>query len=90
MAATELVRNWLIVEPPRVQFSILRPFIGKHALLGREDLNSHPSSLAKMCTFLLDISIRPSEELNDTALLTSLILGALIDFGTLPDEIERL
>jgi hypothetical protein len=55
--------------------------------LWRENFDTHPSHFPKLCTFSLNISIRPSKHLNYRALLTTIILGSLWNFGSLPYEI---
>ena len=46
VATIQSVADRLVVEPPGVKFTILRPFIREDTFLRREDLDTHPSHLA--------------------------------------------
>ena len=46
VATIQSVADWLIVEPPGVKLSILRPFIREDTFLGWEHLDTHPSHFA--------------------------------------------
>jgi hypothetical protein len=43
MTTVKLIADGLIIEPPRVKFTILGPFEGENRFLRREDFHSHPS-----------------------------------------------
>mmetsp|Transcript_14716 Transcript_14716/g.18480 ORF Transcript_14716/g.18480 Transcript_14716/m.18480 type:complete len:490 (+) Transcript_14716:575-2044(+) len=88
--AFELVRCRLIVEPPRVQFTVLRPFVREDRLTNWEDLDAHPALLSKVLALLLDIVVRPAEHFDDCALLAALVDVGLIDGGALPDQVHCL
>jgi hypothetical protein len=70
VARIQLIADWLIVEPPRVKLTILRPLIREDTLLRWEHFDSHPAHLTKRGAFSLDICIRPAEHLKDSSLLT--------------------
>lgn len=90
MTTVKFIRNGLIVEPPRIQLTILRPFEGEDRFLRREDLNSHPASFGDRGTLLFNISVRPAEEFDDSTLLTTFVLRSLVNMGTLPNKIKCL
>lgn len=90
VATIKSVAHWLIVEPPGVKLSVLGPFHREDTLLRREYLNSHPAHLAERRAFSLDVSIGPSEHLNDGTLLPLVVLRTLRDVGTLPHKVKRL
>jgi hypothetical protein len=88
MTTCQLIADRLIIEPPRIELSILRPFVGENAFLRRENFDSHPSHLSKGSAFCLDISIGPTEHLEDSTLLASLVLRALRYRSSLPNKVE--
>jgi len=90
MTSRQFIGDRLVVEPPRVKLSILRPFIREYGFLRREDFDSHPAHFAKRRALLLDVSVWPSEHLNDRALLSALVHAPLRDTGGLPDEVQWL
>lgn len=90
MATIQSVADGLVVEPPGVKFTILRPFIREDTFLRREDLDTHPSHLAKCSALSLYVGIWPAEHFDDGSLLTIFVFRALGDIGGLPDEIEGL
>ena len=90
MTSWQFVRDRLVVEPPRVELTILRPFIWEDGFLRREDLYTHPSHFTKRGTFLLDVSIGPAEHFNDSTLLTFVVHATLRNISSLPDKIQWL
>lgn len=83
-AAFQSVGDGLVHEPPGVQLTILGPLVCENGLLSGVDLDAHPATSSQLLALLLDILVRPAEHLNDTALLTILIFGTLIDGRVLP------
>ena len=90
VATIQSVADWLVVEPPGVKFTILRPFIREDTFLRRENFDTHPSHLAKCSALSLDVGIWPAEHFDDSSLLSIFVLRTLGDIGGLPDEIEGL
>ena len=90
MTSRQFIGDRLVVEPPGVEFSILRPFIREYGFLRWKHFDSHPAHLAEGCALLLDVSIWPSEHLNDRALLSALVHPPLRDTGGLPHEVQWL
>jgi hypothetical protein len=89
----KFVRDGLIHEPPRVQLAVLRPRVGEHGFLWRENSHSHVSCLANHLALLLNVSVRPSEHLNDGTFLAALVawvVAALAERGSVPDEVNFL
>ena len=84
----EFVRDRLVIEPPWVELTILRPFVREYGLHGRENFHTHPSLLRQVGALLLDISMGPSKQLYNTALLSILVNGILIDELILPREVH--
>ena len=84
----EFVRDRLVIEPPWVELTVLRPLVGEHGLHGGEDLDTHPALFGQIGALLLDVSMRPSKHLDDTALLSVLVNGILIDEFVLPGEVH--
>ena len=84
MSATQIIRNWLIVEPPGIEFSVLGPLVRKYGFLSRENFHAHPTHLSKRFALCLNVSMGPSEHLDDTSFLTVLIGGVLVDDSVLP------
>lgn len=90
VATIQFVADRLVVEPPGVKFTILRPFIREDTFLRWEHLDTHPSHLAKCSALSLDVGIWPAEHFDDGSLLPIFVLRTLGDIGGLPDEIEGL
>jgi hypothetical protein len=90
VATIQFVADRLVVEPPGVKFTILRPFIREDTFLRWEHLDTHPTHLAKCSALSLDVGIRPAEHFDDSSLLSIFVLRTLGDIGGLPDEIEGL
>jgi hypothetical protein len=90
VARVKSIGDWLVVEPPGVQLSVLRPCIREYRLLRREHLDSHPTHFAKSSALVLNVSPRPSEHFDDSTLLALLIGISLRDVFSLPDEVEGL
>lgn len=90
MTTRQLVADGLIVEPPRVQLSILRPLIREDTFLRWENFDSHPTHLSKRSALFLDVSIWPSKHFKNSSLLALLILVADRNMCSLPNKIERL
>jgi hypothetical protein len=84
----KLVRNRLIVKPPRVKLSILRPLVRKDGLGNWENFDAHPALLSEVGAFFLDVSVRPAKHLNNTTLLTVFVNSRLVDCSSLPDEVH--
>ena len=84
----ELVGDRLVIEPPRVELTVLRPFVREYRLHSGEDFNSHPTLLSQKGALFFNISMRPSEHLDNTALLSVLVNGILIDLLVLPREVK--
>ena len=61
VSAIKFVRYWLVHEVPRVELSVLGPLVGEEGLVGREDLDSHPSHLSQLGTFIFNVSVGPPE-----------------------------
>jgi hypothetical protein len=87
-SAIQVVRNWLIVEIPWIQLSVLRPFVRNHGFLSGEDFNSHPAHFAKCFTLSFDISVWPAKHLDNSTLLTIVVCCILNDGWILPNEIR--
>ena len=87
-SAIQVVRNWLIVEIPWIQLSVLRPFIRNHGFLSGEDFNSHPAHFAKCFTLSFDISVWPAKHLDNSTLLTIVVCCILNNGWILPKEIR--
>lgn len=90
VATIQSVADRLVVEPPGIKFTILRPFIREDTFLRREHLYTHPSHFAKCSALSLDVGIWPAEHFDDSSLLSIFVLRPLGDIGGLPDEIEGL
>ena len=90
VSSVELVRSWLIHEPPWIKFTLLRPFVREHRFLWWENFDTHVSSFTEELALFFDVSIWPAEELNDGSLLTVLHVVRLVDRGRLPDHILGL
>jgi hypothetical protein len=90
VATIQSIADWLVVEPPGVKFTILRPFIREDTFLRWEHLDTHPSHLAKCSALSLDVGIWPAKHFDDSSLLSIFVLRTLGDIGGLPDEIEGL
>jgi hypothetical protein len=70
MTTSKLVRDWLVVEPPRIKLTVLRPLVAEDRLHHWENSDSHPASLRQIRALLLNVSMRPSKHLNNTSLLS--------------------
>ena len=77
VATFQFVADGLVVEIPRVKFTILRPFIRKDTFLRWENLDTHPSHLAKCSALSLDVGIRPAEHFDDGSLLSIFVCVGL-------------
>lgn len=86
--ALELVGSGLIVEPPGVELTLLRPLIREGRLADREDLDAHPALFSQILALFFNVSVRPAEHLDDGTLLATLVGIRLVDGGTLPDEVN--
>jgi hypothetical protein len=73
MTSLQLVTHRLIVEPPRVKLTLLRPFKGKDTFLRREYLKAHPTHLSERFTLVFNVRIGPSEEFDDCTFLSSVV-----------------
>jgi hypothetical protein len=87
MSTTQVVRNWLIVKPPGIQFTALGPFVRKDRFLSRENLDTHPAHLSESLAFSLNVGMRPSEHFDDTSLLAVLVSCILVDNRVLPNKV---
>lgn len=90
MSAIKFVRCWLVHEPPGVEFTILWPFISENRFLWWKNFDSHVTCLTKEFAFFSNISIWPSEELNNCSFLTILVVGSLIYWLSLPNKVTWL
>jgi len=88
--ALKLVGSGLVVEVPRVEFTLLRPLVREDRFADWEDFDAHPALLGKVLALLLNVSVRPAEHLDDGALLAILVNIRLVDLGTLPNEVHCL
>ena len=88
VSVAQFVAYWLVVEPPWIELPFLRPFVGKHSFLRREYLDAHPAHLSNGLALFFNILVGPPEEFYDAALLSVLIVVALLDFGCIPDEVN--
>ena len=70
VTTVQLVGSWLIVEPPRIKLTVLRPLVAEDRLHHWENSDSHPASLRQIRALLLNVSMRPSKHLNNTSLLS--------------------
>ena len=84
----EFVGDGLVIEPPWVELTVLGPLVREHGLHGREDFDTHPALFGQVGALLLDISMRPSEHLDDAALLSVLVNVSLMDEFVLPREVH--
>ena len=84
----KLVRDGLVVEPPWVELTLLGPLVGEDGLRDGEQLDSHPAGLTEELALFLDISVRPSEKLNDSTLLTVLVNIRLVNLIGLEHEVH--
>jgi hypothetical protein len=64
----------LIDEVPWVEFAILGVVVVHDSLLRWVHLHSKVPHLCNSRTLLLDLSVRPAEQLNDSSLLTAIVL----------------
>ena len=87
MSSTKIIRNWLVVEPPWIQFPILWPFVWKYWFLSGENFNSHPAHFTKSFALGFNVGVRPSKHFNDTTFLTVFVCGILVNSGILPQEV---
>jgi len=87
MSTTQVVRYWLIVKPPGIQFTVLWPFVRENWFLCGEHFNAHPPHLSKCFALSLNVFVRPAEHFDDTSLLTVLVCCILVNSGILPDEV---
>jgi len=85
-----LVGDWLIHEPPWVELTILWPLIRLDSFLRWENFHSHIASFGKESALVFDISVWPSEKLNDGTLLSILVVVSLLDLWELPEKILLL
>jgi hypothetical protein len=88
VSALQLVRYWLVVEPPGVELALLGPFVAEHRFLSWIDLYTHPPHLAKRFTLSSNISVRPAKHFYNSSLLSVLIDLVLLDLSILPNEIN--
>jgi hypothetical protein len=88
VSTVQFVADRLVVEPPWVEFSILRPFHRDDSFLRWEDLNSHPAHFTKVWAFLFNILVGPSKKFDNTSLLAVVVLRTLVDRFSLPDEVN--
>ena len=69
-SAWKLIWNRLILEPPGVDFSVLRPFVCHDVLIWWKYLDSHVPRLLEEFAFLFNFFVRPSKQLNNGSSLT--------------------
>lgn len=86
----EFIGSGLIVPPPGVELTVLRPFEGECRLGDWVNFDAHPALFAQVFALLSHISVRPSKHLDDATLLTILIDCILVDLVCLPDKVDRL
>ena len=89
-SSLEFVGSGLVVEPPGVELSTLRPAVGEDGLADGEDLDAHPALLGKILALFLNVSMRPTEHLNNGTLLAFIIDVRLVNSSALPDEVDGL
>lgn len=88
VTSVQFVGDWLIVEPPGVKLTILRPLVAEDRLRNWENFYAHPAHLGQVRALLFDVLMRPSEHLDNASLLAVLINRRLIDGCSLPDEVD--
>ena len=86
----ELIGSGLIVPPPGVEFTVLRPFEGECRLSDWVNFDAHPALFAQVFALLSYISVRPAKHFDDATFLTIFIDSVLVDLISLPDKVDRL